>query len=81
MSTLNQQIKQLQSAVKKLETTASQVETIRNYAKTDGGRLNDFGKNMIHICLEANMSQSDIAKILDVTDSAISQQVAKMKNP
>lgn len=81
MSTLNMQIRQLQSAVKKLEGEASQIEAIRVYAKTDGGRLNDFGRNMIHICLDAKIPQSEIAKILGVTDSAISQNVAKIKTP
>lgn len=46
---------------------------------SESGRLTPFGKNFVAICVEAQIPQSEIAKILGVTGSAISQNVAKMK--
>lgn len=72
MSTLHQQIKEL-------EKSADLLRILRDHAKGDGGRLTTFGKDFVHACANSNISQSSVAKILDVTASAISQHYSKLK--
>jgi DNA-binding MarR family transcriptional regulator len=72
MATIHQQLK-------KLEADANLVYIIRDLAKTDGGRLTTFGKDFLHACVVNEVSQSTIAKILDVTPSAVHQNAAKLK--
>lgn len=71
MSNLCQQIK-------KLESQVALLDEIRAAAKTDGGKLTTFGQNFVFVCATGNVTQSTVAKILDVSPSAISQQVSKM---
>lgn len=72
MATIHQQIK-------KLENEAGLVEIIRDRGKSEGGRLTDFGQDFVYMCVTHGIPNGDIAKILDVTTSAISQQAAKHK--
>lgn len=71
MRTLYQQIKEL-------ESRAGLIDEIRCFAKSDGGKLTAFGQNFVFVCAKGGIKQSIIAKILDVTASAISQQVTKI---
>jgi DNA-binding MarR family transcriptional regulator len=72
MATIHQQIK-------KLESDADLIYTLRDLAKTDGGRLTTFGKDFLHACVVNAVPQSTIAKILGVTSSAVNQNAAKLK--
>jgi DNA-binding MarR family transcriptional regulator len=72
MATIHQQIK-------KLEADADLIYKIREKAKTDGGRLTTFGKDFLYACVKSEIPNSDIAKILDVTQSAVSQNAAALK--
>jgi Mn-dependent DtxR family transcriptional regulator len=80
VSEISRHIRQLQTAAKKVEATAAIVDDLREYAKTDGGRLTPFGKNLVGLCLDAGMQQSEIAKILEISNSAVSQNVSRLKN-
>lgn len=71
MATIRQQLD-------KLEAKADLVDVIRSRAKS-GGKLTDFGKDFVHICVHHGVSNGDTAKILDVTTGAISQWAAKLK--
>lgn len=60
---------QLAEITQKLEV----LDEIVRAAKTPKGRLSDDGKSIVGILLRANVSQSDIARLLDVTPSAITR--------
>jgi hypothetical protein len=72
MATLHQQIREL-------EKDAELIRSIRASAKTDGGRLTQFGKDFLHACVNNGIPQSSISKLLDITSAAVSQNVAKLK--
>ncbi len=69
----------LHAQIKKLEADANLIYTIRSTAKTTGGRLTTCGNDLVFTLLKNGVKQSEIAKILDVTPSAIAQQAAKFK--
>jgi|APCry1669191674_1035369.scaffolds.fasta_scaffold53588_1 DNA-binding MarR family transcriptional regulator len=64
--------------IKKLEADASLIYLLQSKAKTDTGRLTQVGVDMVFACIRGGMSQTDVAKLLDITPSAVSQQAAKM---
>ena len=72
MATIRQQLV-------KLEAEAELVDVIRSNGKSEGGKLTDFGKDFVHICIEHGIPNRDIAKILEVTPGAISQWATKLK--
>ena len=53
------------------------VNMIRDSAKTDGGRLTEYGRNFIKLCNDNGWKQSDIARILEITPGAVSQNLNK----
>jgi len=65
--------------IKELEELADFTRTIREEAKTEGGRLTEFGQDFVHICVKNEFKVSFIAKMLAVTASAISQRAAQIK--
>ena len=67
----------LTSEIKKLEAEASIVGIIRGQAKNPSGRLTEFGKKLITICLEDRIPQSVVAKLLDISSAAVNQHAAK----
>lgn len=72
MATIRQQLE-------KLEAEAELVDIIRSRGKSEGGKLTDFGKDFVHICVEHGIPNGETAKILDVTTGAISQWATKLK--
>jgi DNA-binding MarR family transcriptional regulator len=66
--------------IKRLEADASLIYLLQSKAKTDAGRLTPVGVDIVAACVRGGMSQADIAKLLDITPAAVSQQVAKL-NP
>lgn len=51
---------------------------LRARAKSDGGKLTDFGKDFMIICLKHEMPQNLIANFLDITPGAVSQWASKL---
>jgi len=80
MATIDQLCKKIQQHAKRNEEDAGLIHIIREKAKTDSGRLTDFGRNFIVSSMQTGMRQIDIAKILDVTPSAVNQNAAKLKD-
>lgn len=70
-------ISMIRAEVKDLESKADITVILRRYAKTDKGRLTEFGKKLIQICLEHGISQNVIAKLLDIHSSAVNQHAKK----
>lgn len=63
----------IQKQLADLEEKVEVLDSIIGIAKTSGGRISDDGKNLIYILRKANMSKTDIAKLLDVTPSALTK--------
>jgi DNA-directed RNA polymerase specialized sigma subunit len=62
---------------KQLRADLKNIYRIREAAKTPAGRLSDFGNALVMLWLEHGHKQIHIAKILDVSPSAISQIAKK----
>lgn len=72
MATIHQQIK-------KLEADAEIAYSIQERAKTPGGRLTNLGKDVLYALVKNDVPPSEIAKILDITPSAVVQNAKKIK--
>lgn len=70
----------LQQQLKRLEKDADLVIGLRDAAKTNGGRLTPLGKDLLHALVNNEFPNGEIAKLLDITPSAVSQAAAKIKN-
>ena len=77
MATIHDQMKALQQHIARLEKSDDMLLLIQSKAKTEGGRLTQFGKDIVLTCHNNNLKVGEIAKILDVTPSAITQNIAK----
>ena len=66
-------ISPLQKQINDLQNKSDVLEKIISVAKTDGGRISEHGKNLYFILRQAGMTKSSIAKVLDVTPSALSK--------
>lgn len=69
----------LQQQLKRLEKDADLVIGLRDAAKTSGGRLSPLGKDILHALVNNGYPNGEIAKLLDVTPSAVSQASSKIK--
>lgn len=70
----------LQQQIKRLEKDADLTVSLREAAKTTGGRLTPLGKDLLHALVNNDFPQTEIAKLLDITPSAVSQSASKIKN-
>lgn len=69
----------LQQQIKRLEKDADLAVALRDAAKSSGGRLTPLGKDLLHALVNNDFPQNEIAKLLDITPSAVSQSAAKIK--
>ncbi len=69
----------LQQQIKRLEKDADLAVALRDAAKSSGGRLTPLGKDILHALVNNDFPQVEIAKLLDITQSAVSQAAAKIK--
>jgi hypothetical protein len=63
--------------LKKLEKQAGILTQLREVTKTDGGRLNDFGKKLVASAKTSKVQQAFVAKLLDISPGAVSQHYSK----
>lgn len=78
MATIHDQMKTLQQQIGRLEESDSLLLLIQGKAKSDGGRLTQFGKDLLLACHNNNIAVGETAKILNVTPSAVTQNIAKI---
>lgn len=64
--------------MKRLEKEADLVYALREAGKTEGGRMSELGVDVIYALLKNDYPQTDIAKLFDITPSAVSQWATKM---
>lgn len=69
----------LQAQIKRLEKDAGLVIDLREVAKSEGGRLTPLGKDLLHALINNGYPNGEIAKLLDITPSAVSQNATKLK--
>lgn len=63
----------IQKQIEALEEKGVILDRILSVAKTDGGRITEDGKNLYHILKQAGLNKSEIARVLDVTPSALTK--------
>jgi transcriptional regulator len=63
----------IQRQVEALEEKGAILDRIISIAKTDTGRITNDGKNLYHILRTAGLNKSEIARVLDVTPSALTK--------
>ncbi|MGV7006245.1 hypothetical protein [Desulfovibrio sp. QI0442] len=63
----------LSAEIKDLASQANLVSLLRGKSKNDNGRLTEFGRKLIRICLEHQISQKNIALLLGISASAVNQ--------
>ncbi|MER8491129.1 hypothetical protein NKI51_17400 [Mesorhizobium australicum] len=63
----------IRKQLKILEKDAALVEDFRICAKTDGGRMQDFGRDFLALCRQHGIQQSFVAKLLAISSGAVSQ--------
>ena len=78
MATIHDQIKILQQQIGRLEESDHLLLLIQGKAKSEGGRLTQFGKDILLACHNNDVSVSETARILNVTPSAVTQNVTKI---
>ena len=59
--------------LKTLERQVELLSELRDTAKTDGGRLTLFGRELVRIARQNELKQAFVAKLLDITAGAVSQ--------
>jgi Mn-dependent DtxR family transcriptional regulator len=64
--------------LKSLEKQADLIEELRDMTKSEGGRLTHFGREFIRIARQNELQQSFVAKLLDITPGAVSQNYNKL---
>jgi hypothetical protein len=62
----------------KLARKAKPVEDLREAVLTDGGRLTDFGRDVIAAAKKHGVRQALIADLFDISRSAVSQNYGKL---
>ena len=79
MATIHDQIKVLQRKAEELAASEERLDLLRLKAKSDGGRLTQFGKDILLACQNNEFPVGETAKLLGITSSAVSQNAARMR--
>jgi DNA-directed RNA polymerase specialized sigma subunit len=65
--------------VRRLEESQALLELLRLHSKNDTGtRLSEFGRAILSASKDTDLTQGQIAKILQITTSAVSQHLSKL---
>ncbi len=67
----------IRGQIKVLEAAAEPLNQIRELAKTEGGRLTEYGKDFIAMQKKHGVKQSQVARMLDISAGAVSQHYNK----
>jgi hypothetical protein len=60
-----------------LEAQADLVLQLRQYALSEGGRLNLFGRELVRLAKQNELKQAFVAKLLGISNGAVSQHYNK----
>lgn len=70
--------KQLAALKEELAESKTLLQAIHTRAVSDGGKLTAFGEDLVHTCVKHGMPTGEIAKLVGVTPSAISQRAKQL---
>lgn len=62
----------IRKQLKVMENEIGLLESLRDEAKTEGGRMTQFGRELIALAKAKGLKQSLVAKLLDITPGAVS---------
>jgi hypothetical protein len=65
--------KAIRKLVLALESKAAPIDEFRQAAKTEGGRMSDFGREILGAAKRNGVQQSLMARVLGITPGAVSQ--------
>jgi len=74
MQTASDLARSIKAEVKNLEKQVELVKALRLASRTEGGHLTEFGSHFCDLCLTHGIRVSVVAKIVDMSYSAISQR-------
>lgn len=69
--------KTIRRLLKELEAQAAIAEDLRAVAKTEGGRLTDFGADLLAVARKHGVKQALMARLLAISAGAVSQHYNK----
>ena len=70
--------KQIASLKEQLAETKEIQQSVHTRAVSEGGKLTSFGEDLVHTCVKHGMPTGEIAKLVGVTPSAISQRAKQL---
>lgn len=59
--------------IRELEGIREVIEQLRADAKTDGGKMTQFGRDVLWAAKKNGIKQAHMARLLDITPGAVSQ--------
>jgi len=71
--------KTIRNKLREIENELALIESLRMAAKTEGGRLSAFGRDLLKAAKVAGVKQAFMAKLLDITPGAVSQHYNKSR--
>lgn len=67
----------IRKKLREMEGEIDLLDWFRDEAKTEGGRMSQFGRDVLQAAKNAGLKQAQIAKLLEITAGAVSQHYAK----
>jgi len=67
----------IRKKLREMETQLSLLDSLRDEAKTEAGRMSAFGREVLQAAKKAGLKQALVAKLLEITPGAVSQHYAK----
>ena len=74
---MSEAAKMIRVHLKELEKEANLMDELRDHAKTEGGRLTMFGRELVRAARQNGIQQAFVAKLLGITAGAVSQHYNK----
>ena len=71
---MNTQAKVIRRYLKEIESKAALIEIFRAHALSEGGRLTQFGRDVVVAGKNSNVKQSVLVELLGISASAISKR-------
>jgi DNA-directed RNA polymerase specialized sigma subunit len=69
--------KMIRKLVKEMEAESLLLDDLRKGAKTEAGRMTEFGRDLIALFKEHDLQQAYVAKLLAISPGAVSQHYNK----
>lgn len=67
----------IRKQLRAIELKLALIDELRDLAKTEGGRMTDFGRALIAAAKDAGVKQAYVARLLEISPGAVSQHYNK----